>query len=509
MQLRPYQVASVDAVFRELASVRATLLVLPTGCGKTICFAEVARRFRPHGRVLVLAHREELVRQAVDKIERTARLVVGIEMADHRSDGGLFGCDVVVATVQSISRRLERYAPDAFGLIVIDEAHHAPSGSSYRSVLDHFAGAKVLGVTATPDRSDRLAMGTVFESVALSYEIRDAIDEGFLAPIRQKAVHVEGLDLSRVRTTAGDLNEGDLEEILVEEENLHGIAFPTVEMAGDRPTLVFAASVAHAHALATVIGRHSGREAVALDGTVDRGLRSKTLSRFQGGEFQFLVNCALFLEGFDAPRISCVAMARPTKSRALYAQAIGRGTRLHPGKADLLVLDFEGNAGRHSLVSAVDILGGKDEEEVLAAARALAAGGERSVTEAIDEARARIADERRRKVVARARYSAVNIDPFQILGAVEERKWWSDDAPTEAQLASLEAAGIGTQGMTKGKASALIGQMKDRRARGLCTFKQARMLARNGRDPDVSFDEAHRQIDLIAAEKGWKGREAR
>jgi superfamily II DNA or RNA helicase len=447
----------------------------------------------------VLAHREELIFQARDKIRAVAGGEVGIEMAENRATPL---DSVVVASVQSLCRRLDRFHPDEFGIVVVDEAHHAPA-NTYRAIIEHFSGASVLGVTATPDRGDGLAMGEVFESVAFVYEIRDAIDEGYLVPIRQKAVWVEGLDLSKVRTTAGDLNEGDLEKVLTEEENLHGVVTPTVELAGERPTLVFATTVAHAHKLAEVFNRHTDRGAIALDGSADRETRRRVIQGFMKGEFQFFLNCALFTEGFDAPLTSCVAVARPTKSRALYTQMVGRGTRLHPGKEDLLILDFEGNAGRHSLVTAMDILSGKEAPEVMELAKQKARNGQMTLDEALDEAREEIAAAKRRKVVAAARYKAQDVDPFQVLAAEPVRAWWANDAITENQAAFLERNGIDPKELTKGQASSLIAKIHQRRERGLCTFKQAKLLVKYGFEPDVSFEEAKRIIDAIAGNR-WR-----
>jgi hypothetical protein len=291
--------------------------------------------------------------------------------------------------------------------------------------------------------------------------------------------------------------------VLVEEENLHGVAHPTVELAGDRPTMVFAATVAHAHALARVMQRRAGADqVVALDGTTDRELRRDALRRFGAGEFQFLVNCALFLEGFDAPRISCVSVARPTKSRILYTQAIGRGTRLHPGKRDLLVLDFEGNAGKHALVCALDVLDGNDDPELRDKARALMAGDPQlDILGALDGAAQAIAEAKRRKVLAEARYRAVDVDPFQVLGIHAHPGRWGGVPPTERQVAFLAGKGIDAVklGYDPGQARAAIDALLARQSRGLCTFKQARSLARAGLNPDMPFAEANRAIDALKA----------
>jgi superfamily II DNA or RNA helicase len=362
-----------------------TLAVLPTGTGKTVCFAHVAKTWldSDRGRVLIMAHREELIQQAADKVLQVTGLHADIEMGESRADqcSLIDQAPVVITSVQTMCRpnRHERFDPRQFGLLIVDEAHHA-TAPTYRRVIDHFAqnpDLRILGVTATPDRADEEALGQAFESVAFTYEIETAIQDGWLVPIEQQFVQVQGLDLSGCRTTAGDLNEGDLARIMETEENLHGVVHPALELAGDRPSLFFMASVAHAERGAEIANRHQAESAVCLHGKTPRDERREKLKAFSRGEFQHLFNCGLFLEGFDETSIAVVAMARPTKSRALYAQAVGRGTRPLPGLVDglddaaarrraiamshkpgLLVLDFVGNSGRHKLVSTADILGG-------------------------------------------------------------------------------------------------------------------------------------------------------
>lgn len=511
--LREYQTEAVESVLRELETHRSTLFVIPTGGGKTIVFSEIARRWRPQGRTLVLAHREELVRQAADKIAKTTGLTAGVEMADSRAADSLFGVstDVVCGSIQTFSRpqRREVYRPDAFSLVVVDEAHHAPA-ASYRQVVDYFAGARLVGCTATPDRADETALGNVFESVAITVEIRDLIDLGFLAPIRQFAIEVNGLDFSKARTTAGDLNEGDLEEILIEEEMLHKVASPTVENAGARPTVIFGPTVAYARALAEVINRSRPAQAVAMDGTMDRETRARLLSSYARGDFQYLVNCSLFTEGWDCPSVACVAIARPTKSRALYTQMVGRGTRTAPGKTDLLVLDFQGNAGRHKLVCPADILGGKEDEEVLARAKEIlgsAGGRQKAVHDAIDEARKDVAQKKlRANVIAHARSSRWEVDPFDAFGITAPRTSYAGQPARPDQVERLVQKGIKPEDaarMGRSEATALIGEMNRRFKAGLCTLKQARVLARAGLRTDVSFADAGFLITNLAG-NSWR-----
>lgn len=414
----------------------------------TVVMGHVAERWardgRP-GRVLMVAHREELIRQSADKFERVTGSLCGVEMADERS--GHVG-PVAVATVQTLQARLGKFRPNTVGLLMIDEAHHAIAGS-YRKVIAHFTegnpACRVLGVTATPKRADDLAMGQVFGHCCFDYGIAAAVEDGWLVPVVQRAIRCKGLDFSKCRQTAGDLNEGDLDEIVREEKVLHEVCSPLIREAGDRPTLVFAVTVAHAHALAAVIDRYRPGSAVAMDGKTDREVRRRQVARFKNREYQFLVNCGLFLEGFDAPATQAVAMARPTKSLALYTQVLGRGTRPLPGvvdgegldtagtrraaiansdKSHMLVLDFVGNSGRHKIVTAQDVLGGKYGQPVRDYGAALAEDDEdargRPVDEVLDRAAAEVAFlaecremARRRMVTARAEYDAERVSAFQ------------------------------------------------------------------------------------------------
>lgn len=520
--LYPYQQEALQAVRIALSKHRSTLVVMPTGCGKTVLFAAVAELARRRGRILVLAHREELIEQAKAKIEWATDLRCGIEMGERTTVGGIGQLsilgeapvvpDVVVASVQTMARERRRraFARDEFYLIVVDEAHHAIA-DSYKEVLDYFSSAKVLGVTATADRADGGAMREAFESVAFVYEIRDAIEQGFLVPIRQRTVEIESLDLSKVRRNreTGDLMDSDLEEILMDERVLHEMAVPTVELAGDRPTIVFTATVAHAQALTEVISRYSQAQAKAVWGDMDKDARRATIADFSAGRVQYLCNCMLLTEGFDAPPTACVSVARPTTSRALFTQMVGRGTRLSPatGKKDLLVLDLAGNSGKHSLVSTVDILDGNRDQNVRQLALKLMSENQNKTTlEALDEAAARYALDQRQQVVAEARFKAKDVDPFQVLGAPNKKNRWGGVPATEKQLATLAQAGIEIEEGTvleRGQAGALIDKIFERRRSGLCSYKQARLLVRYGLNPDVPFEKAKQAIDTIAAAR-WK-----
>lgn len=469
MKLRPYQTDTIRRVCEELEEKSSTLAVLATGLGKTVVFAHLAKRWP--GRVLVLAHRDELVQQAREKLIAVTGEDVGVEMGQkgQLDEDAFIKPRLVVSSVQTMCRprRQRKFRACEFGLVVIDEAHHAVA-RTYRSVLSHFQQSptlRVLGVTATPKRSDQLAMGQVFQSVAYDYGIEPAVEHGWLVPVRQQAVTVEGLDFSAVRSVAGDLNEHDLERILAAEKVLHKVAAPTVEIAGDLPSLVFCVTVNHAKLMAEVLNRYKPRSAIALDGSTPRDERRSVVERYKAGQVQFLCNCGLFLEGFDAPSTALVVMARPTKSLALYAQVLGRGTRPLPGIVDehaegspeqrrraiersakpwMLALDFVGNSGRHRIITAADLLGGKYGEPVREYARKTAEQEGRAV--AVDESLARANDElalleeisqrkRLEAVKARAEYVIAEVSPFGSGGPRVETadRPVAGDPPTDKQ----------------------------------------------------------------------------
>jgi superfamily II DNA or RNA helicase len=437
MKLRPYQEEAKSEVFLHLARARSTLVQMATGLGKTVLFGHVAHEWP--GRVLVIAHRDELIRQAADKIQVITEDMVSVEMGRERADESLYGTKVTVGSVQTLARsnRRRRFHPDHFGLIVVDEGHHA-TAISYREVLEYFTSAKVLFVTATPRRGDKVALGHICETVAYQYGIEPAIDDGWLVPVQQTVVKIEGLDFSRARTVAEDFNQGDLERILTDEEPLHAMCASAYEIIGSKQSLWFCASVNHARRTAGVLSRYTTGGVQFLSGDTPREERRWIVDSYKAGQIQHLVNCSLFLEGFDAPSTAAIIMARPTKSVALYEQVLGRGTRPLPGivdgleraeerrtaiamsaKPNMLVVDFAGNAGKHKIVQASDVLGGKyglPEREY--AKRTLAEEGRAvDIEEALNRAKAELAlldeeESRRKAITAKATYQTYNIDPF-------------------------------------------------------------------------------------------------
>lgn len=554
MKLRPYQHAAALAVLKEWEDKRSTLVVIPTGGGKTILFADMIRRVFPR-KALVIAHREELIFQAKEKIQRVTGYRVEVEMADQRAnmaDGFFGGPQVVVSTVQTQTAggagagRMSKFLPSDFGLLIVDEAHHV-TAESYRRILNYYGQnehLRVLGVTATPDRADEEALGQVFDSVAYDYEILDAIRDGWLVPIEQQVVEIDGLDFSAMRTTAGDLNGGDLAAVMESEKQLHGVADATLSIAGSRRGLIFAASVKQAEQLCDILNRHREGCAGWVCGKTDKDERRKALSDFSTGKTQFMCNVGVLTEGFDDPLVELVVMGRPTKSRSLYAQMVGRATRPLPGVVDeaddspehrtaailasrkpsCLVVDFAGNAGRHKLVTSADILGGNVSPEAVQEAyqRARKSGKPVRMDEALEQAeeerieeerKAKLAEAARRaKLVGRATYSTTSVSPFDVFGIrPAPSRGWDNGKQISEKLRGLltkHYPGVNVGALEYPQARQLAAELFRRWEGKLCTFKQASVLRKFGYDAhNMTMQRASEAFAELKA-NGWKRRAA-
>ncbi len=537
MRSRPYQRDALDAILRELKTHRATLAVMATGLGKTIVMSKLAQRVFPK-RVLIIVHRRELAEQAQDKLHKSVGIRSEIEMGDdavivgqHYLDGGL--PQVVVASVQTLSSssrgkcRMHKFNPMDFGYVFCDEAHHTPS-AQWRSVISYFTSGnpdiRVLGVTATPDRSDKKALGLVFGSVACEYDIEWAVNEGWLVPIRQQIVTVTDIDLSGVKTTAGDLNLGDLSAVMESEKALHGVVGPTLELSEGRKTLVFTASVEQARRTAEIFNRYKPGSADWVCGDTPRDVRAQIVDRYRQNGFQFMVNCGVFTEGFDDWGVEVISVARPTKSRALYVQMVGRGLRAQEGVVDLydsaadrkmaidesakphaLVLDFEGNSGRHKLVCTADILGGKYSEPVIRAARkkmsekavdAMAALGEAQAEQEKRDAQKRAQDMleavKRSKVKARSKYVLSKVDPFDTLNIQRTQIASHEDGKrlSDKQVKMLVLNGINPKQYTYHENCALVAEIHRRWRGNLASYQQAVILRKFGYNAECTRAEA-------------------
>lgn len=361
VQLRPYQheaLAAIEAA--EQRGIRRPLVALPTGTGKTILFSALIAS-RP-GRALVLAHRDELIRQAHEKI---TAVMPGIDVGIIKAERNEFDRPVVLASVQTLARanRLAQL-PNDFATIIIDEAHHA-AADSYKRVLEHvgsFAadGPLTVGMTATPERADRKQLADVWDRIVYQRSLLEMIEAQYLVDLRGRRVGIAA-DFAKLHTRAGDFIERELEEALLDANAPKVAATAYAEHAADRSGLVFVPTVKVAHEMAAAFCDY-GIAAEALDASTPLHERRAMLRRLATGETRAITNCAVLTEGFDESSIGCIVIARPTRSRVLYTQMIGRGTRRHPGKHDCLILDLTGATARHDLLTLSSLFGLKNGE---------------------------------------------------------------------------------------------------------------------------------------------------
>lgn len=513
-ELRPYQQQARDRIHAEWdAGHTRTLLVLPTGTGKTIVFASVAAdQVRAGDRVLILAHRGELLEQAADKLQRSTGLVSAVEKAESTCLDSWFR--VVVGSVQTLQRtaRLERFPQDYFGTIIIDEAHHAIT-DGYRRILDYFSGAKVLGVTATPDRGDMRNLGEVFDSLAFEYKLTDAIKEGYLCKIMAQTIPLQ-LDITSVTMSGGDYAVGDLGTAL--DPYLEQIAAEMARRCKSRKTVVFLPLIRTSQKFRDLLGAHGFRAAEVNDQSDDR---RQVLADFDAGKYNVLCNSMLLTEGWDCPSVDCVVVLRPTKVRSLYSQMVGRGTRLSPGKTDLLLLDFLWMTDKHELCRPADLVC----EDRTVARQMTEHLAETGCPEDIEEAAAQASEDvvaQREEALAKQleeqrRKKAKLVDPLQYEMSIQAEDLagyvpafgWEAGPPSEQQTAALEKLGILPDAVeSAGKAALLLDRLNKRRDEGLTTPKQIRCLEKYGFQHvgTWSFEAARHMIDRIAAQ-GWRG----
>lgn len=331
IQLRAYQSKAIEEAFAAWYECQNILLVMATGTGKTATATSLITKVvaKSGKKVLFIAHRSELIEQGARSLERGG-LNPGIEMADRTTLNKLFAYDSVVASVQTLAqdKRLSEFNPKDFALLVIDEAHHATS-ATYRKIVDYFAGVKLLGLTATPYRADKVGLKNVFERVAFDYPILTGIKEGYLCPIESRQVTVENLKLESIKVKLGEFSESEMTEMLMIEENLQGMVVPTIELAENRPTIVFCTNIAHAEAVTECFNRISEKVvAVCVHGKLNDADRRSVLNRYESGRAQFIINVGVLTEGYDHPPTACVALFRPMKSLGLLAQCLDMETEV-------------------------------------------------------------------------------------------------------------------------------------------------------------------------------------
>lgn len=571
--LRDYQTECHHSVLNHLDDNDSTLVVLPTGCGKTETGLAIVDEWKD-GKCLWLAHREELIWQPWNRWYTKTDVHGDIEMGQY-SRPYKSQNKVTFASKDSIWRekRLLRAFPDPkeVGLLIIDEAHHAvKQNKTYQRIIDHLSAnpdLKILGLTATPDRTDELALGQNFQSIAYDYPLFDpsggnsAIGDGWLVPIEQKFVQIESLDFDVVGNRGGDFIDSQLAQQMTAEEAMLGQCSTGLELAGDGTSLVFAASIDQAVKQAEILNRLRPDSAKAIASKIEdahdfefvynssnKQDRQKLLKEWNKGLFQFFCNVGIFTEGMDEPNIRSILMGRPTKSRSLYSQMAGRGTRVLKGliegldengelwriesaderkqiiadsdKPHIQLIDFVGNS-RHPLMSSYDILGGRYPDEVVERAKKngldaeengdVLGGLEVAQKELIlEEAeRRKRAMERRKRLTATSTYKATKINPFGTLGLVPAREpgWHKGRQPTDRMKRALRKFKIEDREIAKMsfvQASTMMDGLVKRCQKNLASYKQCKLLAKYGEDGvNMSFSDASSTIDKIA-KNGWK-----
>lgn len=565
---RPFQRRAIDRTHDELTRVRSALAVMATGLGKTYFAAGVAAERMLYGRTLFLCHRDELVWQAVRAFTNVFDRRPDVQAGDEHGDMFTATAPVVVSTVQTQYSgyngrgRMSLFDPNDFGTLIVDEAHHyiAPA---FRRVIEYYMGnprLSVVGLTATPDRADRLAMGRLFQAVACNYDLKWATSPGvsWLVPIDQYTGRLTDMDLSDVGEVAGELNAEQLATVMTRTGNLHGVVDHTLRQVGDRRTLVFAVpgsvevnekQIKHAQLLASIFNKrvppkNGIPQAYFVHQKTPIADRRAMFKAYAQGAFQFLVNVGIATEGFDDPGVECVVVARPTMSRSLYTQMAGRATRplsqcvdpypldeqwddrrvsiAESSKPSCLLVDFEGNAGRHKLITGADILGGDYDSEVIARAKVKSSASDvaTDLRELLETSRIEIERETKERADRLADLRVASdclfqeVDPYDHSGNNVPNKRKTANAatgkragpPSPSQITYLSRhapKGTDLSRMNMGEAGAMVGEIKRRFRLKLCSIAQANVLGKHALPRDVPREVAKHWIDRLAANK-WR-----
>ena len=511
--VRPYQTEAKAAILGEWREGRKrTLLVLPTGCGKTIVFCQLIEELvRAGKRVLIMAHRGELLDQAADKLSKSTGLGCAVEKADSTCLGEFYR--VVVGSVQTLMRekRLGQFPKNYFDAIIVDEAHHCLS-DSYQRVLAHFEDADVLGVTATPDRGDMKNLGQYFESLAYEYSLPRAIRDGFLCPIKAMTIPLQ-INLRGVAQQSGDFAAAGLGSAL--DPYLEQIADQMVIHCAGRKTVVFLPLIATSQKFCEML-KARGFRAAEVNGESQN--RAAILKAFDTWEDGLLCNSMLLTEGWDCPSVDCIVPLRPTKIRSLFCQMVGRGTRLFPGKEELLLLDFLWNTERLDLCRPACLIAGSEEVAQKMTENINETGAAVDLIEAEEKAESDCVTQREealaKKLAEMRNRKQKLVDPLQyemsiaaedLSGYVPSFGW--EMAPvSEPQKEALEKAGLFPDAVEcAGKASILLDRLNKRRAEGYTTPKQIRFLEGKGfkNVGEWEFKYASNMVTRIQA-NGWR-----
>lgn len=529
--IRPYQTRIVQEALSSTLLGKSTLIEMATGTGKTRVASELVKELP--GRVLWIAHRTELIWQATRSLHETTGEDIGQELPDIHSSRQR----IVTASKDTIRqvKRLDRlslnYEP--FRFIVVDEAHHAVA-KTYQDIFDAWPDAVRIGLTATPDRMDRNSLGRLFESCTTPYTIVQGVNDAWLVPVKAKRCRVQAVDLSSVGTVAGDFAQGELEAVMASEQTIHGCVSALLDRTGSRPTIVFCPGVDSAVRTVEVLHRYKGLCARIVTGQTDPDQRRHAFQEF-GKSYQFLVNVQVATEGTDLPAAACIAIMRPTKSRSLFVQMLGRGLRPQPGilgtgpdqrkgwigssaKPDCLVLDFVGVTGRHSVITVADVAGSITVESVRAVARVktrIEAGEDTvDVFEAVqaEEAREVKAQAKRqeRKAKAQAKREAITgtatvlVTDAQLIGLGGDpvRLDWSNDVASPGQVDEIVRLGLVPEKyLTKAMARATI--LARRTELDLATPKQTALLLKNKIEVSPGMTKKQAKVKIWKLMQRW------
>ena len=490
MNLRPYQREAVDAIREHWKEWQRELLVLPTGCGKTVVFNTIANE-QPDN-VLILAHRDELIEQARDKYLKMFGILPGkIKAAET---------NIQRVTVGSVQTMMRRDYTNLFQTVIVDEAHHSIS-DSYQAVLGQFPGAKVLGVTATPDRGDKRSLARYYDGIAYEYSLKKAVAEGYLCNITARTVPLE-IDMNNVKISCGDFQVDSVAETL--EPYLPKIAEAINLYASARKTVVFCPLISIARELAEMIPGAREVNGMSAD-------RKEVLEWFdQAGPGAVLCNAMLLTEGWDCPSVDCVVVLRPTKIRSLYAQMVGRGTRLSPGKENLLILDFLWLCKKQNLCKPANLVADNmdDAEKITKDTEEDEIDLFDALSDAEEQRRSALAAELARQQKKKSKL--INpLDMFVIMEDLELADYeplfaWEEKEATEAQVNALNKFGIDAEGLNRGYASKIMDKLVKRAKEHKATIKQVNALRKFGYEPlDWTVDQASKKLSQLHA-VGWQ-----